>query len=96
MFRYLAAGLCLGLVLRLGGEPFMLAGLILALPTKLLPGRPRTVEWAFIIIALLVGFTAGGRIDAGGLNEGRIHGIWRFTSVVKNGMFAVDWLEGAT
>lgn len=66
----------------------MLAGLILALPTKLLPGRPRTVEWAFIIIALLVGFTAGGRIDAGGLNEGRIHGIWRFTSVVKNGMFA--------
>ncbi len=66
----------------------MLAGLLLALPAKLLPGRPRSLEWTFIIIALLVGFLAAGQIDAKGINDGRIHGIWRFTSMVKNGMFA--------
>ncbi len=88
MFRYLVAGLCLGLILRLGAEPFMLAGLILALPAKFLPGRPRVLEWTFIIIASIVGFTAAGKIDAQDLHEGRIQGIWRFTSIVKKGMFA--------
>ncbi len=88
LFRYLAAGLCAGLLARLGGDVWMLLGLVLALPPKLLPARPRVLESLTIMVGLFAGLLLAGPIEEGDPASGRIKGVWRFTAVAKGGMFS--------
>ncbi len=66
----------------------MLMGLVLALPGKLLPTRPRAMEGSIIVVGILAGFLLAAPIEEGDPASGRLKGVWRFTALAKDGMFS--------